>query len=415
MAKTQLLHSSPASPRLSLFGASALGVASMLGAGVFVVFGPAAKLAGSYLLLSIAIAGVIASLNARSMRQLSKALPKAGGAYAFGREYLSNGWGFLAGLAFIIGKIGSVAAIALAAASYLYPTAKVEVAFAALAIMTLVNLLGINRTALGSILLSLPTVVLLLLVGLTGLQAVAIDQQPPSILAGVLPAAALIFFAFAGYARVATLGPEVKDPSTNIPRALSIALVFVIGLYFLVGFALQSQLGLSLQDSVTPVQDFAARALPWLPSEVVVLVAASACLGSLLSLLAGISRTSEAMAQDGELPKMVSIRSNRFNSPWVADLFIFALASLLLISGDLTWTIGISSFCVLVYYAIANFAAFRQVPASQLPPKVLALLGGVFCLILALSVPIEALVLATVVLSLTVAVRASLIKMKNPR
>jgi basic amino acid/polyamine antiporter, APA family len=415
LAKTQLLHSSPASPRLSLFGASALGVASMLGAGVFVVFGPAAKLAGSYLLLSIAIAGVIASLNARSMRQLSKALPKAGGAYAFGREYLSNGWGFLAGLAFIIGKIGSVAAIALAAASYLYPTAKVEVAFAALAIMTLVNLLGINRTALGSILLSLPTVVLLLLVGLTGLQAVAIDQQPPSILAGVLPAAALIFFAFAGYARVATLGPEVKDPSTNIPRAISIALVFVIGLYFLVGFALQSQLGLSLQDSVTPVQDFAARALPWLPSEVVVLVAASACLGSLLSLLAGISRTSEAMAQDGELPKMVSIRSNRFNSPWVADLFIFALASLLLISGDLTWTIGISSFCVLVYYAIANFAAFRQVPASQLPPKVLALLGGVFCLILALSVPIEALVLATVVLSLTVAVRASLIKMKNPR
>jgi APA family basic amino acid/polyamine antiporter len=387
----------------------------MLGAGVFVVFGPAAKLAGSYLLLSIALAGIIASLNARSMRQLSKALPKAGGAYAFGREYLSNGWGFLAGLAFIIGKIGSVAAIALAAASYLYPTAKVEVAFAALAIMTLVNLLGINRTALGSILLSLPTVVVLLLVGLTGLQAVAIDQQPPSILAGVLPAAALIFFAFAGYARVATLGPEVKDPSTNIPRAISIALVFVIGLYFLVGFALQSQLGLSLQDSVTPVQDFAARALPWLPSEVVVLVAASACLGSLLSLLAGISRTSEAMAQDGELPKMVSIRSNRFNSPWVADLFIFALASLLLISGDLTWTIGISSFCVLVYYAIANFAAFRQVPASQLPPKVLALLGGVFCLILALSVPIEALVLATVVLSLTVAVRASLIKMKNPR
>jgi APA family basic amino acid/polyamine antiporter len=387
----------------------------MLGAGVFVVFGPAAKLAGSYLLLSIAIAGAIASLNARSMRQLSKASPKAGGAYAFGREYLSNGWGFLAGMAFVIGKIGSVAAIALTAASYLYPTAKVEVAFAALAIMTLVNLLGINRTALGAILLSIPTVVLLLLVGLTGLQPVAIDQQPPSILAGVLPAAALIFFAFAGYARVATLGPEVKDPSTNIPRAISIALVFVIALYFLVGFALQSQLGLSLQYSVTPVQDLAARALPWLPGQVVVLVAAAACLGSLLSLLAGISRTSEAMAQDRELPKMVSIRSKRFNSPWVADLAIFALASLLLISGDLTWTIGISSFSVLVYYAIANLAAFRQVDASQLAPKFLALLGGVSCLALALSVPIEALVLAAVVLSITVAVRASLIKMKNPR
>jgi basic amino acid/polyamine antiporter, APA family len=106
LAKTQLPHSSPASPRLSLIGASALGVASMLGAGVFVVFAPAAELAGSNLFLAIAIAGFVAALNARSMRQLSKVLPKAGGAYAFGREYLSSSWGFLAGIAFILGKVG---------------------------------------------------------------------------------------------------------------------------------------------------------------------------------------------------------------------------------------------------------------------------------------------------------------------
>ena len=199
MAKTQLPHSSPASPKLSLIGASALGVASMLGAGVFVVFAPAAELAGSYLFLAIAIAGIIASLNARSMRQLSRVLPKAGGAYAFGREYLSRDWGFLAGIAFILGKVGSVAAIALAAASYIYPEAKLEVAFASLALMTGINLLGINRTATGAILLSIPTVALLLLVGISGFQVVAVEAQGQSSIAGVLPAAALIFFAFAGY------------------------------------------------------------------------------------------------------------------------------------------------------------------------------------------------------------------------
>jgi APA family basic amino acid/polyamine antiporter len=139
----------------------------MLGAGVFVVFAPATELAGSYLLLAIALAGVVAALNARSMRQLSKVLPKAGGAYSFGREYLSSNWGFLAGIAFILGKVGSVAAISLAAASYIYPAAKVEVAFASLALMTGINLLGINRTATGAILLSVPTLALLLLVAIS--------------------------------------------------------------------------------------------------------------------------------------------------------------------------------------------------------------------------------------------------------
>jgi APA family basic amino acid/polyamine antiporter len=382
----------------------------MLGAGVFVVFAPASYLSGSYLFLAIAIAGVVASLNARSMRQLSKALPKAGGAYAFGKEYLSDNWGFLAGIAFILGKVGSVAAISLAAASYIYPAAKVEVAFASLALMTGINLLGINRTAMGAIILSAPTIALLLLVGISGFQVTAVEQNSQGSILGVLPAAALIFFAFAGYARVATLGPEVKNPSENISKAITFSLVFVIATYFLVASALQAQLGVTLQISVAPIQDYAEIALPWFPGELVAVVAAAACLGSLLSLLAGISRTAEVMAKDRELPSFIGLRSKRFNSPWVADVLILIIATALLVPGELTWTIGISSFSVLVYYAIANFAAFRQLPHNRSASRALALIGGVLCLAVGFFVPLESLLIAPLVLTLAMALRAGLIK-----
>ena len=413
MAKTRLPHSSPASPKLSLFGASALGVASMLGAGVFVVFAPASELAGSYLILAIALAGMVASLNARSMRQLSKVFPSAGGAYAFGKEYISSFWGFLAGIAFLLGKVGSVAAISLAAASYIYPAAKVEVAFASVALMTGINLLGINRTALGALVLSVPTIALLLLVGIYGFQVVPVELQAQSSISGVLPAAALIFFAFAGYARVATLGPEVKNPSENIPKAITLSLVVVFVIYFLVANALQVQLGAALQFSIAPIQDFAALLLPWLPGELVMLVAASACLGSLLSLLAGISRTAEAMAKDRELPRFIGLRSRRFNSPWVADLLILGIATGLLLSGDITWAIGVSSFAVLVYYAVANFAAFRQLTPKQPLGRSMALIGCALCLGVGFFVPFESLLVATLVLVVALGIRAGLINRRH--
>jgi APA family basic amino acid/polyamine antiporter len=230
---------------------------------------------------------------------------------------------------------------------------------------------------------------------------------------GVLPASALIFFAFAGYARVATLGPEVKNPSVNIPKAITLSLVFVLALYFLVANALQAQLGTALQFSIAPIQDFAAISLPWLPGELVVMVAASACLGSLLSLLAGISRTAEAMAKDRELPGFIGLRSKRFNSPWVADLLILGIATALLVSGEITWTIGISSFAVLVYYAIANLAAFRQLSSKQPVGRFLALVGAALCLAVGFFVPLDSLLVVMAALVAAMGLRAGLIKLRH--
>jgi APA family basic amino acid/polyamine antiporter len=142
-------------------------------------------------------------------------------------------------------------------------------------------------------------------------------------------------------------------------------------------------------------------------------VAATACLGSLLSLLAGISRTAEAMAKDRELPRSIGRRSRRFDSPWVADLAILAIATALLISGDITWTIGISSFAVLVYYAIANLAAFGQLTSKQPVGRLLALIGAALCLGVGFFVPIESLLVATVALAVAMGLRAGLIMRRH--
>ena len=404
--------SSPASRKLSLVGASLVGIASMLGAGVFVVFAPAASLSGSYLLVAISLAGLVSALNARSMRQLSKVSPRAGGVYAYGREHLSKSWGFLAGIAFVLGKIGSVAAIALAAAAYIYPAEKVQVAIIAVLIMTFINLLGINRTALGALILSLPTILLLALVGFVGLQQPDTSTQTELSLTGIVSAAALVFFAFAGYARVATLGEEVRNPSVNVPRAITIGLVFVSSIYLTVGNALSRGLGPDLESSVAPVLDFTTASMPWFGREVVIVIAAAACLGSLLSLLAGISRTGEAMARDGELPKVFASRSRRFNSPWVAEIVLAIIAIALLSSGDIVWTIGISSFCVLFYYAIANLAAYSQLGRARPVSKILSLMGLASCLLLAIFVPVQSLFIGLCCLVLALALRAGLIMLR---
>jgi APA family basic amino acid/polyamine antiporter len=278
--------------------------------------------------------------------------------------------------------------------------------------MTLINILGINRTALGALLLSLPTISLLLLVSFVGLQQPSAASNTEFSLQGVVSAAALIFFAFAGYARVATLGEEVKDPAVNVPRAITLGLVSVLLLYLLVGNALSATLGKSLETSIAPVLDFTNVATPWLPGQVVIAVAAAACLGSLLSLLAGISRTGEAMARDGELPRLLARRSKRFDSPWVAEVALAAIAIFLITSGDIVWTIGVSSFFVLGYYAIANLAAWRQLGTGSAGTKVLALLGLSTCCLLAAFVPLESLLLGSGCLVLALVIRAGLIKLR---
>lgn len=376
--------------KLTLTDAVFIGLAAMLGAGVFVVFGPAASYAGAALPLAILIAAIVAYLNAGSVAQLAKAVTRSGGGYSYARVYISKNFSFLAGSAFLVGKIGSSAAIALTVATYLTPDHVVLTAIGAVVVMTAINLAGINRTALGSKVLATITIAFLLTLVIAGfaLPAAAAQLETGSPI-GILSAAALFFFAFAGYARVATLGGEVQNSDRNVARAIWISFAIVLAIYLTLSLILTEKLGSNLAFTVTPLADLAAKT--FLGGEFVWIFAALAGLGSLLALLAGMSRTAAEMALDLELPKPFAKRLSN-NAPVVAEFTIAGLVIVLVSTGGILLSLGISSFAVLLYYAITNFAAFRQPSADTTRPKALNLLGLALCLLLALSVPIEGLV-----------------------
>jgi basic amino acid/polyamine antiporter, APA family len=204
----------------------------------------------------------------------------------------------------------------------------------------------------------------------------------------VLQAAGLLFFAFAGYARIATLGEEVRDPARTIPRAIPLALAITVGLYLLVGVALLVALGPSaLAVSTRPLAAAvnavgAAWAVP-----VVRVGAAVASLGALLALIAGVGRTGLAMARNADLPQWLDSVHPRYRVPDHAELAVAAVVSVLVLTTDLRGAIGFSSFGVLTYYAIANASAYTQDAAHRRWPRALNVVGLVACVVLVATLP----------------------------
>jgi APA family basic amino acid/polyamine antiporter len=222
--------------RLRTGDAIVIGVASMLGAGVFVAFAPAAEAAGSGLLLGLVIAGVVAYCNATASAQLAAVYPEAGGTYAYGRARLGRTWGFVAGWGFVVGKTASLAAMALTFGAYIWPERARSLGIALLVVATAVNLLGIRRTAFAArvlVTLVVASLALAVVACIGGGTADAGRLQGPIDhgVVGIVRSAAFLFFAFAGYARIATLGEEVVEPERTIPRAIPLALFAVLGVY----------------------------------------------------------------------------------------------------------------------------------------------------------------------------------------
>jgi APA family basic amino acid/polyamine antiporter len=398
--------------RLTTFDAVSIGVASMLGAGVFVVFGPVADLTGSLMPLAILLAGFVAYLNAGSISQLAAKVPKSGGAYSYARHYLNPTWGFLAGASFLVGKIASSAAIALVVAEYVSAEARIPFALCAVLVMTLINIAGINRTALGSkVLAGITLLFFAVLITAASFAPAASPVLVPGSILNIPSAAAVVFFAFAGYARVATLAGEVANPPKSVPRAIAWSLGIVGVVYLALGFLLPTKLGSNLKGSLTPIADLAAVSLPNLNSSFVAIFAALAGLGSLLALLAGMTRTAAVMADDSELPRVFRIHLKN-GVPIVAEVVIAFVVGILVLSGSVVLTIGLSSFAVLSYYAIANLAAFRQPKGESGRPKWLNLIGLASCLLLALSVPAQGMVVGIVVLALLLFLRWGLVKLR---
>lgn len=406
--------------RLDLGDAVVIGLGSMIGAGVFASFAPAAAAAGRGLLVGLLIAGFIAFCNATASAQLAAQYPTSGGSYVYGRERLGEWPGFVAGWSFVVGKTASSAAMAITFATYAVPEPWVKpAAILAVILLTVVNTLGITRTALLTRVLvgvSLIALTAAVVIGFTHTGPSAAAPGPAVTPYGVWQSAGFLFFAFAGYARIATMGEEVIDPARTIPRAITTALAITLIVYALVALSALHALGPSgLAVAAAPLGAVASTSgMAW-AGIVIRMGAAAAALGALLAMVAGVGRTSLAMARNRDLPRWFAAVHPRFRVPYRAELTLGAVVCVLVAVTDLRDAIGFSSCGVLLYYVIANASAWTQDREHRRYPRSLAAAGAIGCIVLVATLPPSSIIAGLVVLAVGIICRGLRIRVSSRR
>jgi len=394
--------------QLGVFGAVMMGLGSIVGTGVFVSIGIGAGIVGPAVVLAIVIGALVATFNGLSSAQLAASHPVSGGTYEYGYKYLNHWLGFTAGWMFLSAKSASAATAALGFAGYLLNLAGVEqsgvrtaVAVGAVLLLTAITVGGIRRSNLTNIVIvtvTLVALVLFVLVGLPDLFANAGQNFRPFFAPGngnesnpwqaLFHASALMFVAYTGYGRIATMGEEVRDPATTIPRAIITTLIVTAALYTAVGLVAVGNVGAVRYAALTNegaapleaiAQDFA------LPGAGLLLAigAMTAMLGVLLNLILGLSRVLLAMGRRGDMPAATARIDAAGTTPYVAVLVMGAVIALLALIGNVKTTWSFSAFTVLIYYALTNLAALGLPPAARRFPRWVAVAGVVACLFLA--------------------------------
>lgn len=382
------------SRRLRTSDAVVIGLGSMIGAGIFAAAAPAAEAAGSGLLIGLILAGLVAFLNATTMAQLAALSPESGGTYVYGRQRLGAVWGFLAGWGFVIGKLASCTAMALTFAHYAFPEFARATAVGAVLVLTVVNFFGVRKTAQATRLIVVLVLIALAITVFASLAGGAADLSRFSGwtdrggLPGLLQAAGMMFFAFAGYARIATLGEEVVEPRTTIPKAVVLSLGITLVVYLVVmGTAVLCVDIDRLAGADAPLALAVMSGRFASLSPVVRVGACLASLGVLLSLLAGVGRTAFAMAANRDLPRFLAAVHPVHKVPHHAELAVGLIVAAVVAIADLRSAIGFSSFAILIYYAIANAAAWTLRKEERLWPRWMTAAGFLSCVIIASSLP----------------------------
>lgn len=392
--------------QIGVAGAALMGLGSILGTGVFVSIALGAAAAGPAVVLAIVVAALVAACNGLSSAQLAANHPVSGGTYEYGYRRLSPTLGFVAGWLFLCAKSASAATAALGFAGYALGIAGMRdtlpvsgVAIAIVILLTLLVLSGLRRANWANVVLVSLTVGALVVFCLAGLPAAlrgATHLKPwfqpveagGTPLAGFLEACALMFVAFTGYGRIATLGEEVVDPRRNIPRAIIATLIVSALLYAAVGFVAIAAVGAEtlaagVDDKPAPLETAAHAFAGPVVANVVAVGAVAAMGGVLLNLILGLSRVVLAMARRDDLPHFLAKVDGSAASPTAAVLLTGAIIAGIAALGSVKMAWSFSAFTVLGYYALTNLAAIRLRPDERLYPVWTAWAGLASCLFLA--------------------------------
>jgi len=393
---------------LGLVDAVGIGFGAIVGAGIFVVTGVAAGIAGPAFLIGLLVAGIAATANALSSAQLAAEYPQSGGMYEYGYQVLSPWAGFAAGWMFLASKISAAGTVALGLTGYLsglVPSLPPRgVAVAAILLFTLLNYLGVRRSSRANLLIvtiSLGSLLAFVVLGASAFRAENLVPFAPHGWRGVLEAAAILFFAYTGYARIATLGEEVREPHRTIPRAVVITIIGAILLYGAVALVAVGAVGAgALSTTAAPLRVAAEQSgYPWLAA-VVSVGGLTAMLGVILSQVLGLSRMVFAMARRGDLPRLLEHVHPDSAVPDRAVLLVGAVAALVAATGTLRGVAAAASFTILIYYGIANLAALRMPRDAKRYPDVVPWVGLLSCGLLALSLAPETMAVGLGVLAL---------------
>ena len=391
---------------VGLWGAVLMGLGSIVGTGVFVSIGLGAEIVGPAVVLAILVAAFVAAANGLSSAQLAASHPVSGGTYEYGYQYLNPRLGFTAGWMFLCAKSASAATAALGFSGYLLnllgveqPLIRILVAVAVVALLTVVILGGIrssNRTNTLIVSITLAALLFFVMAGLPGALQRAGDNLTPFFapVAGDPPwraflhATALMFVAYTGYGRIATLGEEVHDPQRTIPRAIVTTLVVTMALYMAVGFTGVAYVGAESFAELTRATAAPLEAIARLfgipgAGLILALGAMTAMLGVLLNLLLGLSRVLLAMGRRRDMPAAVAAVDVGRSTPTVAVLVMGVVVGVLALVGSAKVTWSFSAFTVLIYYAITNLAALQLPRARRLFPRWIAWVGLAACVFLA--------------------------------
>ena len=379
---------------VGLPGAILMGLGSIIGAGVFVSLGLGEQIAGPSVLLALVIGGGVATCNGLSSAQLAANHPVSGGTYEYGHRWLSPYLGFSAGWMFLCAKSASAATAALGFATYFAPDHTIAVGLGTVAVLTIVTLTGMQRSnAVNAVIVSAVLLSLLAYVAI-GLPSLQINKECLSPIfdstrkSAFLEATALMFVAYTGYGRIATLGEEVREPQRTIPVAIIVTLVLTVLLYLGVcAVSLAHAQGQGFESLCLLAEKMGGTTF----GMILALGAALAFLSVLLNLLLGLSRVALAMGRRGDLPKNVGQVKETTKVPAAATVLVALIISGLVCVGDLKLTWSFSAFTVLVYYAVTNLCAIRLKKEERLYPAWISYLGLFACLSLAFFVEWRAL------------------------
>jgi len=357
---------------LGLFDATAISVGAIIGAGIFVVVGIAAGLAGPAMIVSILVAAGVSMITALSFAELSSWLPKEGGVYEFAHELLSPYLGFITGWMWMLSNTFTGAAVSLGFAYYftaIIPAIPAPWLAAALCLLfTYINYIGMRKSATLNnylVVAKLSILAFFIVFGLTHFKSGNLTPFVSSA-TGVLYATVFIFFAFGGFARVAVVAEEVKDPKRTVPRAIFLSLLISTVVYVLVGVVALGLVGSSgLSSSKSPLTHaIDATGASW-ASYVVSFGGLLATASVLLTSVLGVSRVVYSMARHGDLPRVFSAVRGSHGTPYFSVWLSGALMAALVLLIDLEKVVAVSTFSLLFYYGVANAAALRLRPESR--------------------------------------------------